>query len=371
MSDTRFKVAAIQAAPVFLDRDASIEKAVALIEEAAARGARVIGFPEVWVPGYPSWIFAAAGWDDAGAKRAFARLHRNAVEVPSAQVDRVCRAAREAEACVVLGIHERDAAASTGTLYNAQLIISPRGELLGVHRKLMPTHAERMVWGQGDGSGLHVLPTPFGRVGGLICWEHWMPLTRFAMHAKGEQIHVAAWPDLPEAHHLATRHYAFEGRCFVICAGVYFTAADLPGDFELDGALRAGLRIEDGQDVIRDGGSGVIGPDGEWVVGPVHEDEPIVVAEIDLDRIAEEQQAFDAAGHYHRPDVFQLTVDERPRAAVAWRRQDQAPPTRAAPSDAATGSGDAPLVDDTGVPSRPTAPSASGDGLTPGASSPP
>jgi nitrilase len=321
MPDTRFKVAAVQAAPVFMDRDATIEKAVGLIEAAAARGARVIGFPEVWVPGYPSWIFAAAGWDDPGAKRAFARLHRNAVEVPSAGVDRLRRAAREAEACVVVGVHERDNAFSTGTLYNAQLIISPRGEMLGVHRKLMPTHAERMVWGQGDGSGLHVAPTPFGRVGGLICWEHWMPLTRFAMHAKGEQIHVAAWPDLPEAHHLASRHYAFEGRCFVICAGVYLTRADLPDDFELSAALRAGLRVDDAEDVIRAGGSGVIGPDGEWVVGPAYEEEPIVVAEIDLERIAEEQQAFDAAGHYHRADVFHLTVDERPRGAVEWVRR--------------------------------------------------
>ncbi|HWT23666.1 MAG TPA: carbon-nitrogen hydrolase family protein [Solirubrobacteraceae bacterium] len=323
---TRFAVAAVQAPPVLFDRDASVEKAVALIAEAAGRGARIIGFPEVWIPGYPAWIYAAAGWDDAGAKRAFAELQRNAVEVPSAAVDRLCRAAREAEACVVIGVHEREGATAAGTLFNTQLIISPAGELLGAHRKLMPTHAERMVWGMGDGSTLHVVDTPLARVGGLICWEHWMPLTRFAMHAKGEQVHVAAWPDLPESHHLASRHYAFEGRCFVICAGVRLTAADLPRDFVLAGALRAGLRVEDGEDVIRAGGSGVIGPDGEWVAGPEYGDEPIVVGEIDLGRIGEEQQAFDATGHYHRPDVFRLSVDERPRPAVEWIRGGDDPP---------------------------------------------
>jgi nitrilase len=308
-------VAAVQAAPVFLDREATVDKAIALIEEAANEGAKLVAFPETWVPGYPSWIYHAAKWDDPGSKRAFAQLLANSVQVPSPSTAALCVAAREADVHVVVGIHERDSAFSTGTIYNSLVFISPQGEILGTHRKLVPTHAERIVWGRGDGSTLHVFETPLGRVGGLICWEHWMPLTRFAMHAKGEQIHVAAWPDADDAHHLASRHYAFEGRCYVLCVGSYTTARDLPADFELADAM--GLS---GDDELLIGGSGIIGPDGRWLSGPVGGRETIVYAELDMARIAEEQQALDAAGHYNRPDVFSLTVDERPRRQVEWLR---------------------------------------------------
>jgi aliphatic nitrilase len=165
MSDTpSVRLAAVQAAPVFLDRDATVAKAERLIAEAGANGAELVGFPETWIPCYPLWIFGATGWDDPDAKRAFARLHANAVEVPSPAVDRLCRAARAAGAMVVMGINERDG----GTLYNSLLFISAQGEVLGVRRKLMPTHAERVVWGRGDGSALQVYDTPLGRVGGAI-----------------------------------------------------------------------------------------------------------------------------------------------------------------------------------------------------------
>ncbi|MDP9384437.1 MAG: carbon-nitrogen hydrolase family protein [Actinomycetota bacterium] len=311
-------LAAVQAAPVFLDLDASVEKAVGLIAQAAERGARVIGFPETWLPGYPAWIFGAAGWDDPAAKRAYARLARNAVEVPGPAVDRLRAAAREAEAVVVMGAHERDTATSGGTLFNSQLIIGPDGALLGVHRKLVPTHAERILWGEGDGSTLHVLDTPYAKVGGLVCWEHWMPLARFAMHAKGEEVHVASWPDAPESHHIASRHYAFEGRCFVICAASYLRAADVPEDFDLRELLREGIEVEGDADEWMPGGSGIIGPDGQWVAGPVFGREEIVTAEVDLERIREEQQALDAVGHYNRPDVFRLTVDARPQQQITW-----------------------------------------------------
>jgi nitrilase len=312
--------AAVQASPVFLDRDATVEKGVALIEEAGGNGAKLVAFPETWIPGYPGWIFGAAGWEDPGSKRTFARLHRNAVEVPSAATDALCRAAREAGAHVVVGIHERETEFSGGTLYNSLLFISDDGEILGVHRKLVPTHAERIVWGQGDGSTLHVFDTPVGRLGGLVCWEHWMPLARFAMHAKGEQIHIAAWPEVPEIHHLASRHYAFEGRCYVLCVGSYFTTRDVPADFELAEAMGAMGEFEGEADELLPGGSGVIGPDGSWIAGPVAGKETIVYGEVDLGRIAEEQQALDAAGHYNRPDVFALTVDERPKRQVNWVR---------------------------------------------------
>jgi len=308
-------VAAVQAAPVFLDRDATVDKAIALIEEAANEGAKLVAFPETWIPGYPSWIYHAAKWDDPGSKRAFAQLLANSVQVPSPATDALCVAAREGDVHVVVGIHERDSDFSAGTIYNSLVFISPQGEILGTHRKLVPTHAERIVWGRGDGSTLHVFETPLGRLGGLICWEHWMPLTRFAMHAKGEQIHVAAWPDADDTHHLASRHYAFEGRCYVLCVGSYTTARDLPADFELADAMGVS-----GDDELLIGGSGIIGPDGRWLSGPVGGRETIVYAELDMARIAEEQQALDAAGHYNRPDVFSLTVDERPRRQVEWLR---------------------------------------------------
>ncbi len=312
--------AAVQVAPIFLDRDATVEKAVSLIDEAAHAGARLVVFPETWLPGYPAWIFGAAGWDDAHSKKAFARLHRNAIQVPSPTTDALCRAAKRHGVYVVMGINERDAAFSTGTLYNSLLYISDQGAILGVHRKLVPTHAERIIWGQGDGSTLHVFDTAIGRLGGLICWEHWMPLARFALHAKGEQIHVAAWPEGPELHHLASRHYAFEGRCFVVCAASYLTTAHLPADFELPEAMGAAGDFGQEPGVILPGGSGLIGPDGAWIAGPVAGQETIVYGQIELARIAEEQQALDAAGHYNRPDIFHLTIDERPRRQVTWQR---------------------------------------------------
>jgi nitrilase len=313
-----FVAAVVQASPVFLDRDATVEKAVALIEKAAGNDAKLVAFPETWIPGYPSWIFGASEWDEPRSKRTFARLQRNAVRVPSPATDELCRAARAAGVHVVIGIHERDADFSRGTIYNSLLFVSDRGEILGAHRKLVPTHAERILWGAGDGSTLHVFDTALGRLGGLICWEHWMPLARFAMHAKGEQIHIASWPELPEVHQLASRHYAFEGRCYVLCVGSYMTTADLPADFELAEAM--GASGGGGVAELIPGGSGIIGPDGTWIAGPVVGEETILYGEIDLGRIAEEQQALDTAGHYNRPDVFSLTVDERSRPQVSWIR---------------------------------------------------
>jgi predicted amidohydrolase len=215
---------------------------------------------------------------------------------------------------VVMGLNEHGVG-SGGTLYNNPLAISPDGEILGCHRKLMPTHAERVIWGAGDGSTLNVYDTSIGRLGSLICWEHWMPLTRFAMHARGEQIHVAGWPEVPEIHQLASRHYAFEGRCFVVCAGSFLRTADVPEELR---EAAAGGQVGDDADVLLPGGSGVIGPDGQWLAGPAGNEETIVYADLDLSRISEEFGALDAAGHYNRPDVFQLTVDRRPKRQIAW-----------------------------------------------------
>ena len=315
------RVAAVQSAPVFLDRDATIEKAVGLIQEAARNGARFVAFPETWIPGYPAWIFGAAGWDDPVQKRVFGRLSANAVEVPSPATDLLCEAASAHGVFVAMGMTERDLLTSRGTLYNSILFVSDGGEILGVHRKLMPTHAERIVWSQGDGSTLHVLETSIGRIGGLACWEHWMPLTRFAMHAKGEQIHVAAWPEVgnSELHRFATRHYAFEGRCFALCViGASLRPEHLPADFELADAMGASDDFE--ADAAASGGTCIFAPDGTIVADSVAGEETIVYGDLDLSRIPEEQAALDVVGHYNRADIFTFAVDERPRQPVAWRR---------------------------------------------------
>lgn len=327
------RVAAAQVKPVFLDRKATIAKGVEIILEAGRNGAKLVAFPETWVPCYPLWIYGAAGWDDPVSKRVYKQLQENSVAVPSESTDRICEAAKEAGVTVVMGINERDADFSRGTLYNSLLYVSAEGKILGVRRKLMPTHAEKLLWGQGDGSDLQVYDTPIGRVGGAICWEHWMPLNRFAMHSLGEQIHVAAWPEVPELHHLASRHYAFEGRCFVICVGSYLRLEDVPSDFPLRSVLADAGQFGDDPDELLPGGSGVIGPDGNWVVGPISGREEIIYADIDLSLIGEEQFAFDSVGHYNRPDVFQVSIDRRKRAQVNWL-DEQDPAARPGGSDA-------------------------------------
>lgn len=309
--------AAVQAAPIFLDLNATIEKAVDLIADAAREGAKLIAFPETWVPTYPIWIFGAAEWGDRKAARVFARLHENALMLGSKSLERLCVAAKDAGATVVMGANEK-LSEDSGTLFNSLFFISEKGRLLGVHRKIMPTYTERNVWGYGDGSTLHVFEMPTGRVGGLICWEHWMPLTRFAMHAKHEHVHIAAWPDITDPAHLASRHYAFEGRCYVICVGSYLTTDHVPQDFELVTAI-GGYGDQGGTaSEIMPGGSGIIGPDGEWIAGPISGREAIIYGQIDLGRCIEERLTLDAVGHYNRPDIFRLTVDARPRLAVEW-----------------------------------------------------
>jgi nitrilase len=311
---TKPVVAVAQVAPAFLDLEGSLARAADAIAAAGREGADLVVFSEAWLCGYPIWVDRGVAWEDATAKRLFARLHQNAVELRGEPLRRLCAAARRARVDVALGANER--AGSQGTIMNSIVYLSRSGEIAGVHRKLVPTHSERVVWGQGDGSTLTVVDAEPGRVGGLVCWEHWMPLARQAMHAKREQIHVALWPDMPEMHHVASRAYAFEGRCFVACAGGILPLDALPADLEGRDVL-AGM-AKDG--MLLAGGSGIVGPDGEWLVGPVFGEERIIAAELDLVRIVEESQSFDANGHYSRPDVFRLSVDEQPRASVAFER---------------------------------------------------
>ncbi len=299
----RIPVAIIQSSPVFLDLQASVGKLVALTAEAAATGARIVTFGETWLPGYPAWLdycSDAALWDYAPSKEVFARLRRNSVVVPGKETKLIGELARKHELTLIIGVNERvETGPGNGTIYNSLLTFTPDGTLANHHRKLVPTYTERLVWGQGDGGGLASVATPAGRVGGLICWEHWMPLARQAMHHAGEHVHVAVWPTVHEMHQIASRHYAFEARCFVLAAGLVMRVKDLPAE------LRTTTELAGDPDAyLLRGGSAIIGPDGKYVVEPVYEQDTIVTATIDLDAIDREKMTLDVSGHYSRPDIF-------------------------------------------------------------------
>lgn len=303
----KLTAAIAQTAPVVLDLETSVERACEWIARAGERGARLLAFPETWLPGYPFWCDSGTfgRWEHGPSKRLHRRLMDNSLRVPSPELGRLAAAAREAGVAVVMGANERVG----HTLYNALLFLDREGNLAAHRRKLVPTFGERLVWGHGDAADLEARDLGGFTVGGLICWEHWMPLPRHVLHAGGadgpEQVHVAAWPHGAERHQVASRHYAFEGRCYVLAAATYMERSDLPDDFELAGDLEGtGLDAE----VILSGGSSVIAPDGTYLVEPVVGREELVVAELDLDRGAEEALTLDVAGHYSRPDLFDLRV---------------------------------------------------------------
>ncbi len=300
-------VAAIQAAPIYMNLERSLARALELIAEAARRRAQLVVFPESWLPGYPAWLDSCrdvARWDHQPIKRLYAQLMDNSVVVPSPVTDELAEAARRHNLTLVMGVHERVGnGAGRGTLYNSILTFGPTGELLNVHRKLVPTFNERLIWGQGDGRGLRAVETPVGKVGGLICWEHWMPHARQALHIAGEDIHVALWPSVKEMHQIASRHYAFEGRCFVVAAGGIMRRSDLPADLEFAESENA-----EENEYILNGGSAVIGPDGQYVAGPAFGSEVIILARINLERIREESLALDVTGHFNRPDLFDFSL---------------------------------------------------------------
>jgi nitrilase len=295
-------VACAQLEPVIFDRDATIEKLATSAAEIATGGARLAVFPEAFVPAYPSstWAKALAGWAEEGAKEAFALLAREAVEIPGPAERRLGEIAREHELWLVTGVTERDPA-RPGTLYNSLLYHGPDGELALKHRKLVPTNHERLVWGPGDGSGLEAVETPLGRLGGLICWENYMPLARFALYESGVELYIASTADDGEAWQSTLVHIARESRAFVIAPSHFQRASSYPDDFPL-------RRLLEGLDVIGRGGSAIVGPDGSYLAGPLWDEEGILYAELDPERLAEERQRFDPVGHYHRPDVLRLHV---------------------------------------------------------------
>ena len=300
---------AIVQAEVAADLASGLRRTADLTAQAATSGATLVVFPETWLPGYPAWLDVCrdvALWDHAPVKQVFARMASESVVVDGDSGRALGDIARANGVTLVVGVTERVAAGvGRGTLYNSLLIYGSSGELLNHHRKLVPTYTERMVWGPGDAAGLRAVDTPAGRVGGLICWEHWMPLARQALHDSGEDIHVAAWPTAHEMLQVASRHYAFEGRCFVLAAGSLLRAKDLPPELEPHPQ-----RVTSGDQLVMRGGSAIIGPDGHYIAGPVYDEPTILTAELSLDRVREESMSLDVAGHYGRRDCF----DFAPRA---------------------------------------------------------
>ena len=299
-------VACVQAEPVVLDCDASIEKLAVLTAEAAGNGASLVVFPEAFLPAYPSsaWAKALAGWDDPRAKAAFALLARESIAVPGPGEGRIGEVAREHGAIVATGVTETDVE-TNGTLYNTLLVHDEHGSLVLKHRKLVPTNHERLVWGQGDGAGLRAVQTSAGRIGGLICWENYMPLARFALYESGVEIYLAPTADDGETWQHSLVHIARESRAFVVSPAHFQRASAYPPEFPLSDELH-------GKDVIGRGGSAILGPDGAYLAGPLYDEEGILYAELDPARLHEERQRFDAAGHYHRPDVLRLDVSPIP-----------------------------------------------------------
>lgn len=300
--------AIIQASAVTLDTPKSLEKIIALIRQASASGARVVVCGETWLPGYPAWLDflpEVALWGYGPSKDVFAELYRNSITVPGDECGQLSSLAKELKITIVIGVNERvETGPGNGTIYNSLITFDIDGNPVSHRRKLVPTYTERMIWGYGDGKDIGAVETGIGRVGGLICWEHWMPLARQAMHNSAEQIHAAVWPTVHDLHQLASRQYAFEGRCFVLAAGIIMKVSDLPARFELPAKLAA-----EPEKLILRGGSAIIAPDASYLAGPVFDQETILVAEIDLNQIRREQMTLDTTGHYSRPDVFNLTIN--------------------------------------------------------------
>jgi nitrilase len=319
MSDfsTTTRVAVVQAAPVFFDREATVARAAELTAEAARPGAGLILFPEAFIPAYPRGLSfgAVVGSRTAAGRQLWARYWANAVPVPGPTTAALGQMARQANAYLAVGVIEQEGEFGRGTLYCTLLYFGPDGALLGKHRKLMPTAAERVIWGQGDGSTLTVLDTAAGRIGGLICWENYMPLARMALYAKGVQIYLAPTADSRETWQATLRHIACEGRCFVLGCNQFVAKRDLPADLtgleELAGA----------PEIICRGGSAIISPLGEVIAGPLYDQAGILTADLDLGQTVEGKFDFDVAGHYARPDVFRLAVDERPQPPVVWQTE--------------------------------------------------
>jgi nitrilase len=287
----------VQGTPVLYDRDATIEQVARLTKEAAGQGAALVAFPEGFVPGYPDWVWRTNPWADA---EWYARWVDQAVDIPGPACDALGAIAAESSVHLAIPVNERDG----GTIYNALLYFGPDGAFLGKHRKLTATGGERLVWGQGDGSTLTVFDTPFGRVGGLICWENYMPLARAAMYEQGVDILLAPTWDNSDVWVSSMRHIAKEGRCYVLGITSCLRATDVPDSFAGRDDIYGG-----DDDWMSRGNTVIVDPYGAVLAGPISESEGILYADVDTDTARQSRRQFDVVGHYARPDVFQLHVN--------------------------------------------------------------
>lgn len=312
----QFKVAVVQAGSEVMDKEKGVKKTIQLLEEAGKNHAKIIVFPEAFIPAYPRGMSfgAVVGSRSNEGRKDFLNYWKNSITVPGPETDLIGKAVKKAGAYVIIGVIEKDNESSKGTLYCTALFFGPNGELLGKHRKLKPTGSERLIWGEGDGSTLPVFDTPYGKIGSLICWENYMPLARAAMYAKGVQIYVAPTADARDTWQATMRHIAIEGRCFVLSCNQYSTKDTYPEEI----ASRAEFAHLPNE--LSRGGSCIVNPLGEYLVEPVYGEETIIYADIDLDQIAESQFDFDVVGHYSRPDVFQLVVNEKKQENVIWNK---------------------------------------------------
>lgn len=314
MTSERVKVAVVQRPPVLLDLDATMKSAVAAADELADAGARLAVFPEAYLPGYPAWIWSLRPGDDYQlSERLHGDLLAGSIDLTSQDLAPLQEAAAARGVIVVCGIHERDGSFSRATLYNTLVTIGADGSILNRHRKLVPTNPERMVWGQGDATGLRVVDTAFGRLGGLICWENYMPLARYALYADGVQIYIASTWDSGDAWIASMRHIASEGRCWVIGSGCALRADDVPASFPGREQVVSGA-----DDWINAGDSVIVAPDGQIVAGPLRAEYGILYADVDAETSRTLHRSLDVAGHYGRPDIFSLTVDRTPHRPIEF-----------------------------------------------------
>ena len=314
---TQFRVCVIQAGAVPYDSERSVEKACRLITDAANKGAKLVVFPEAFISVYPKGLDfgARVGMRFPEGRDDFYRYLESAIDVPGPATDNLAGSARENNVYLVIGVIERD----IGTLYCTALFFAPDGSLMGKHRKLMPTAMERLIWGFGDGSTLPVFETPLGKIGSVICWENYMPLLRMAMYSKGIQLYCAVTVDDRDIWIPSMQHIAYEGRCFVLSSCQYIKRGDYPDNY-------TPIQGDDLDNVLIRGGSCIIGPLGEILAGPNYEGECILTADIDLDDISRGKYDLDVVGHYARPDIFRLCVNERATPAVIWNSGEAGDP---------------------------------------------
>ncbi|MCY4010089.1 MAG: carbon-nitrogen hydrolase family protein [Anaerolineaceae bacterium] len=313
------RVAVVQAQPAAFRRDEGIDRSCELLLKAAEQGAQLVLFPEAYVPAYPRGLSfgTLVGSRSRSGRELWQRYWEQAVEVPSAATEQLAEAVRAASVELAIGVVEKDTNYSRATLYCSLLHFGADGRLRNVHRKLKPTAAERLIWGEGDGSTLNVAETPLGRIGGLICWENMMPLARMALYGQGVEIYLAPTADQREVWQATLRHIALEGRCFVLGSNQYQTRASLPAD------MRAWDEVAALPETLSRGGSAIYSPLGEILAGPLYDEEGILYATLDRDELTRARYDFDVVGHYARPDVFQLQIHRQVKPPVMF---DDDPP---------------------------------------------